>query len=163
MKWIISGLALAVAGADFASAQEEGAMTATGLVMAPSGDEATMVGAGTYWTRNASLGGYFNFASSVEAGSFLESLSLGRSAASDAATGYVVNLGATYQIGNDIAAYGGVGLAGTSPGASSPPTDVEDQGFNANVGMLVDLGDLSLDLGYNSFFTTTYVGIGFEF
>ena len=64
MKWTISLLALSIALVDYATAEEAGTMTATGLVVAGTDEDAPMAGIGAYWTREHAVGGYLNFASS---------------------------------------------------------------------------------------------------
>jgi hypothetical protein len=93
-------------------------------------------------------------------------------------TGYFLNIGASLPVGSVVTLYGGVGVAGVTGVAEQydatktlsadgnyyvkdPSADAV--GTNYNAGILVSAGRVVLEAGYNSYFDSSYVGIGFGF
>jgi len=140
-----------------------------------------LVGAGVYQT-SSSFGYYLNGGLSLTNTSpFYEDLSIGAfgdPVTDRFGTGYFINVGASVPVGDVVTLYGGVGLAGVAGVAEqydatatlsadgtyyvNDPSE-DDVGANYNAGILVAAGRVVREAGYNSYFDTGYLGIGFGF
>lgn len=141
-----------------------------------------MIGAGLYQKRSKEFGYYLNGGVSVaDTAPYYDSLypgAFGDQITDRFGLGYFVNVGASLPVGSLFTVYGGVGLAGvagiaqqheTTPTLSSdgtyyvPDPSGDSVGANYNAGVLVSAGKVVFEAGYNTYFETGYVGIGFGF
>jgi hypothetical protein len=90
----------------------------------------------------------------------------------------LLNFGMTRSLGGGIAAYAGLGYGwATGVAEKNDPTRIlssdgeyyvddpanDESGANANIGVLVNAGAVSLDISYHSFAESIHVGIGSTF
>jgi len=136
-----------------------------------------LVGAGVY-RSTSELGYYLNGGFSVFEGATAGSASSGGTSTvtDQTGTGYFLNIGASMPVGSVLTFYGGIGLAGVSGQGADSGTraltldtggsyqaETDALGANYNAGVLVSAGSVVFEAGYNTYFETSYVGIGFGF
>ena len=151
----------------------------------PNSDYETVIGVGLYSFKYRATGFYINGQVTVQSTSerddFYESLNV--NTFGDPITGYIsdfatLNIGVTHSFGENLGLFLGVGYAsiegyaemfdplyildsdGTYLVRESSP---DDSGVNGNGGLILQLGKLSVELGYQSFIKEGYVGLGFSF
>ena len=151
----------------------------------PNNDYETVVGVGLYSFKYREtsyyINGQFTAQSTSERDDFYETLTV--NSFGDPIVGYIsdfgtLNIGMTRSLGEKFGVFAGIGYAWVEGYAemfdplyilssdgyylvreSSP----DDSGFNANGGAILQIGRLSLELGYHSYVKQGYAGIGLSF
>jgi len=178
---MLSRLALAVLIA-IGSAGTAGAQAAATVFSANASENVKpMTGVGLYSSKH-DFGYYVNGGVSLTNTSpYYSALtpdSTGDSITDRFGTGYFLNIGASMPVGEMVRIYGGVGVAGVAGKAQlhdptntlsangsyyTPDAAADSYGANYNAGVLVSTGNMVLEAGYNSYFDSGYLGIGFGF
>ena len=151
----------------------------------PNSDYETVIGAGLYSFKRNATGFYINgqvtAQSTSERDDFFESLSV--NSFGDPVTGYIsdfvtANIGVTRFFGEHLGIFLGVGYASIEGYAEMfdplyildsdgsylvRESSLDDSGMNGNGGIILQLGRVSVELGYQSFVEQGYVGLGFSF
>ena len=177
---------VSVLGTSSATAQEyQPGHTALTFQYVPNSDYETVVGVGLYGFRYRETGYYINGQFSARTISSRDDLyeNLTVNSFGDPIVDYVsefaaFNVGITRSFSQNFGVFMGVGHASVEGFAEMfdpmyildtdgqyfvPEPGPDDSGFNANGGAMVQLGRLSLELGYHSFIKQGYAGIGFSF
>ena len=174
-------LATAALIAIFAAGAANAQAAATLLSGNASANVKPMVGAGLY-QKSHEFGYYLNGAVSMaDTNPYYDTIypgEFGDTITDRFGMGYFLNIGASLPVGKSVRFYGGVGVAGVSGVVEqNDPTHilspdgtyyVPDQGADAiganyNAGVLVSAGKVVFEAGYNTYFDTGYLGIGFGF
>lgn len=150
--------------------------------LAPGGDYEKGVGLGVYHYPGKDKWGYFlNFQIGIHKGEpYYETLdidSFGDPVRGRYQDPVVINVGMTRSFGQ-FGVFAGAGFGGSSGVARkydpmhiladdgeyfTPDSELDTSGVNFTAGGTVDLGKLSLDLGYNTSTTSFYFGVGSTF
>lgn len=147
-----------------------------------SGDLTDAIGFGIYGRNEENVHMYINMLTTiVERPHTYENLNV--NSFGDPVTGYykepfVFNVGITRAIGPVLLGYVGVGYASIKTTARKfdpmyilspngvyyvPDHSQDSAGTNLNIGAVLSLGKLALNIGHNSFIKSTYFGIGTSF
>ena len=173
-----------------ANAFADGPGTETGfstlvLQFMPNDDYESVWGAGWYSFKDKRFGFYINGQLTMQATSdrddFYESLNVG--SFGDPVTGSisdfgVLNIGATFALGNNFGLFAGIGYADVTGYAEKfdplfildsdgeylvRDPSLDESGENINAGLMFRLQKVSFELGHQSFAKETYLGIGIAF
>ncbi len=151
----------------------------------PSSDYETVVGMGFYSFRHPSPGFYFNgqvtTTTTSDRDDFYRNLSttsFGHRVTDTISDFATLNAGVTFAASDSLGLYLGLGYATVTGYAEMfdpqhildfdgdylvPEPTPDDEGVNANAGLLLRFGNVSAELGYHSFLNRAYVGFGFGF
>jgi len=171
-----------VVAAGIPAQPDRGAIT---LQYTPGNDYETVMGMGIYSFRRSLPGFYFNAQVTTMPTSDSDDFYKNLTAASfgHPVTGYIsdfatVNAGTTYSVADRLGLYLGIGYVSVTGYAELydsqrildfdgyylvPDPTPDENGANVNVGLLLFLGSVSVEVGYHSFIQKGYVGIGFAF